>query len=360
MLSSFTILIMLLYINWMLRLVRGWKKGSVAVVPKADDEPLVSVVVCFHNEEKRLAPLLEALAQQSYQRVEYVFVDDQSTDRTYSMLSGFAAGRSNAMVVRSFERGKKKALRQGVSHATGELILTTDADCRPGRDWIATMVHYFSSTRADLLIGAVRIAPVSGFPGKLQQLEFATLVASGMASAAVGRPFMANGANLAVRRSVFAELSHRLNDAELSGDDVFLLHAVKRNKGKIVPVFSSDAMVETEGVGSLSAFFRQRLRWASKSPSYRDTEILFTQALVSSVNLLMLLWCVLPHTAWPVFVLAVTSKLSVDCLFVSRFRHFFNIPDSPGLVAALFAGYPFYVLITAVSVLLAGRGRRQW
>lgn len=359
-LSLFTGVAVVLYVRWMIGLIGGWKSGSLQTIPERKEDVLVSVVVCFHDEENRLAPLLEALKQQDYRRVEFILVDDHSTDATCDLLCNFAVTHTNVTVLRSEKRGKKHALRQGVSCATGELVLTTDADCRPGNRWISSIVACFSATGADLLIGAVRISTASTFFGKLEQLEFATLVASGMAGAAVGRPFMANGANLAFRRSVFTQLSHQLNDTELSGDDVFLLHAVKRNKGKIVAVFESDSMVETAGAGSWSAFFRQRRRWASKTSSYRDAEILKTQALVSGMNLLFILWVLIPGEAWPVVALAASVKLIVDSLFIRQFRAFFNTPVTPVLIAVVFTAYPIYVLVIGVSALFSNRLAKVW
>jgi cellulose synthase/poly-beta-1,6-N-acetylglucosamine synthase-like glycosyltransferase len=360
MLSLFTVITVILYVRWMIGLIGGWRRGRLLRIPKGKGDVLVSVVVCFHDEENRLAPLLEALKQQIYKQVEFVLVDDHSTDATYELLCNFAAEHSNTTVLRSQQRGKKHALRQGISRAAGELILTTDADCRPGSRWVSGMVNCFLATGADLLIGAVRLTTASSFIEKLEQLEFATLVASGMAGAAVDRPFMANGANLAFRRSIFTELSPMLNDAELSGDDVFLLHAVKRNKGKIVPVFELDAMVETVGAGSWTAFFRQRRRWASKTPSYRDADILKTQALISGMNLLFILWMLIPGGAWPVIALAVSVKLIADSIFIRQFQTFFNAPVTPQLIAVLFTAYPIYVVVVGVSALITNRRTKVW
>src|SRR4051794_9434558 len=56
----------------------GSDKGTVGAV----DIPLVSIVVPTRNSETHLAQCLEALAAQSYPRVELIVIDNDSGDRT--------------------------------------------------------------------------------------------------------------------------------------------------------------------------------------------------------------------------------------------------------------------------------------
>jgi len=188
---------------------------------------------------------------------------------------------------------------------------------------------------------------------ELQQLEFATLVASGMAGAAWGRPFMANGANMGFKKSIGLQLHNQLQLQQMSGDDVFLIHAVKQQKGLIHVVFNREAMVTTQAAASIAAFFRQRRRWLSKSPAYRDKDILFTQWVVAGINLWMLILAVaLPfNTAFIGFLLPLGFvKLGLDCVFIRRFSTFFGIKPHALTVVFLFIAYPFYVIFTGLTL----------
>jgi glycosyltransferase involved in cell wall biosynthesis len=93
---------------------------------------VISVVVPVRNEERSIALLYEELAaaldplDESW---EAVFVDDGSTDGSFSALTRLHAGASNVRVVRLRRNfGKAAALAAGFEQARGETIVTIDAD----------------------------------------------------------------------------------------------------------------------------------------------------------------------------------------------------------------------------------------
>ncbi len=93
----------------------------------------ISVVVPVMNEEENLPILyrelkavLEEVAPQDY---EMIFVDDGSTDGTFTVLSALAA-EDERMTVIQFRRnfGKSAALSAGFERAKGEIVITMDGD----------------------------------------------------------------------------------------------------------------------------------------------------------------------------------------------------------------------------------------
>ncbi|MFM9373465.1 glycosyltransferase [Streptomyces sp. Da 82-17] len=93
----------------------------------------LSVVVPAYNEELRLRPTLDAvrrhLADGPWESWEIVVVDDGSADRTRRIAEEAAAADVRVQVVGyDRNRGKGYALRQGVAHTRGRLVLVTDAD----------------------------------------------------------------------------------------------------------------------------------------------------------------------------------------------------------------------------------------
>jgi glycosyltransferase involved in cell wall biosynthesis len=93
---------------------------------------LVSVVVPLLNEEATLAELyreLEAALAQQEIDWEVVFVDDGSTDGSYQELARLHGAHLNVRVVRLRRNfGKAAALSAGVEAASGEIVVTMDAD----------------------------------------------------------------------------------------------------------------------------------------------------------------------------------------------------------------------------------------
>jgi len=101
---------------------------------KANNVPLVSVLVPARNEEDRvLAESILSVLAQDYGRFEVIAVDDRSTDATGAILKSLAATDSRLHVIEGAEPpqgwlGKPFAMQQALNQARGEWILATDAD----------------------------------------------------------------------------------------------------------------------------------------------------------------------------------------------------------------------------------------
>ncbi len=93
---------------------------------------MISVVVPVHNEERSIALLheeLQAALDPLGQDWEAVYVDDGSTDESFSALTRLHAREDNVRVVRLRRNfGKAAALAAGFAQASGELVVTIDGD----------------------------------------------------------------------------------------------------------------------------------------------------------------------------------------------------------------------------------------
>ncbi|MEK7539908.1 MAG: glycosyltransferase family A protein, partial [Patescibacteria group bacterium] len=105
-------------------------------------QPFVSVVVPAHNEEGRLGMTLDLLKRQTYPRdkFEIIVVDNNSTDRTAEV-----ARAAGARVITEPHPGVAWAREAGWKVATGEIVLSTDADVQPPENWMEQVVHKFST-----------------------------------------------------------------------------------------------------------------------------------------------------------------------------------------------------------------------
>jgi glycosyltransferase involved in cell wall biosynthesis len=94
--------------------------------------PQISVVIPLYNEEESIAHLREQLTaalEQSGYSFEIVIVDDGSKDRSFALLRDWAQSDPRVTVVR-FRRnfGQTAAFSAGFNHATGDVVITMDAD----------------------------------------------------------------------------------------------------------------------------------------------------------------------------------------------------------------------------------------
>ena len=93
---------------------------------------VISVIVPVHDEERSVALLHDELASalgQLDEPWEVVFVDDGSTDGTFSALTRLHASHDNVRVVRLRRNfGKATALQAGFAEAQGDVVVTIDGD----------------------------------------------------------------------------------------------------------------------------------------------------------------------------------------------------------------------------------------
>ena len=103
---------------------------------KSKTEEPVSVIICAKNEERNLRKHLKYVLEQKYSNYEVVVVNDCSTDDTELVLNQFKSKYPHLSVSTikqdaKFSHGKKLALTIGLKAAKNEIVILTDADCKP-------------------------------------------------------------------------------------------------------------------------------------------------------------------------------------------------------------------------------------
>jgi len=103
------------------------------VEPLTGVGPRVSIIVAARNEARNIRAGVESLLSLDYEPLEFIAVNDRSTDDTGEILNEIAAADVRLKVVHLEQLppgwlGKNYALHRGTEHATGELLLFTDAD----------------------------------------------------------------------------------------------------------------------------------------------------------------------------------------------------------------------------------------
>ena len=128
--------------------------------------PRVSVIVPIYNGEQDLPGLLSGLMAQTYPvaRVEYLLVDNGSSDRTPHILAAaadeFTAKGLTFKALSEREIQSAYAARNtGIQVATGELLAFTDADCYPQPTWLANLMQPFQDESIGLVAGEIAALP---------------------------------------------------------------------------------------------------------------------------------------------------------------------------------------------------------
>lgn len=327
-----------------------WKKYPTHKNTHSLNDIAISVVIAFRNEEGKLGSLLQSLAGQNYPKelYEVILVNDGSEDGSVDIVRGFCKDHHHFRLIDNHIRqtGKKQALMEGIRNAGYEFILTTDADCTFNDQWLHTFASFIAGSHPDMVIGLVIPEEENGFLQRFRELEFASLIAAGAGAAAAGRPIYCNGACMAYKRDLLLNASHLMIPQTVSGDDTFLLHALKKMHKRIVLLKSQKATVSTKQPETWKEFADQRKRWASKSPFYRDFDTVSTGIMIVLMNLAIIASAIVFFAGFNywLFPLVYGIKLLADMFLLKSFYKFFKrtFPMVNFLLAELM--YPFFLL----------------
>jgi len=340
----------------------GWSKA----ISQKDNKPIkknyfISVVVPIRNERRNIDSLMIGLANQNYpiSDFEVIMVDDHSTDDSFKVVSENRMHVQN-LIITSLDKsnvGKKAALTHGISIAKGEIIATTDADCLLTSGWLTTINSAFQNDQIKMGEGMVAIADKDKFFSQWQAMEFASVMATTVASIGLNNAIMCNGANLSFRKQTFVDVNGYDGNIHIaSGDDEFLMRKIQKKFPRSIQIVNS--IVVTQSQVSLKDFLSQRIRWASK---WKGNPSIWARLLAVFILLMQAVWIFFlgtfyrfdTKTASVIFLLKITA----DILFLLPVFRFMKIKFRflPFLGLQFF--YPFYVIFVG---LLAPWISYQW
>jgi poly-beta-1,6-N-acetyl-D-glucosamine synthase len=353
-------LLLLPYLYVMMRVYRGLTLIR-PVEPGHTRLPKFSVVIATNRSPEALETILHDLSVQNYSHDDFeIIIADDSHGSWDTYIAAPSPPHPVVSVVPNPATGKKSALAAAVAEAQGELIATTDDDCRVGPDWLLTIASFYNRYRPDMIICPVELTGSDTFFTRIQQLEFSSLQGVTAGSAALGDPLMCNGAALAFRREVYPLSGKDLNESLPSGDDVFFLHHLKKKGAVIEWLESHDATVRTEATATLSSLFRQRSRWASKSVYYTDASTIFTGVAVLAASVItgaMLIYSIFNPAFIPHAFALLLLKSVPDILIVMNRLQFQGRTELLAWFPVVQIIYPFYVVIAFVTGLFR---RSKW
>lgn len=358
------ILLFILYSILIIYYWRSWNSVPDFILPDKTPTATISVIIPARNERENIGRLLQALQEQSYPEYffEVIVVDDHSTDDTAGIVKQFSTVKLMQLKETGINSYKKKAIEVGIAAATGDVIITTDADCVPSADWLKLIAAFKEEKNAVFVAAPVAIENNSSILQIFQALDFLTL--QGITAAAVYKRFhnMCNGANLAYEKKAFYKVNGFAGiDKIASGDDLLLMNKIaEQYPEKIFYLKSKDAVVSTKPMKTWKEFFYQRIRWASKAPGYKDKRIIFALLLVyffnlSFLGLLFAGWW-LP-VLWIWILVLLLLKTIIEFSFVWSVARFFN-KEKLMWVFPLFQ--PLHILYTIAAGFAGSFGSYEW
>lgn len=343
----FSIVYFLILILVMFGLGRLKRKPSPPV-----ELPKISIIIAARNEARRIRPVLNSLERLDYpaDNYEVIFVDDASTDGTGEMIQSFAGRHQNWRLIRLNEKsnelkGKKKALKAAIEAAEGELIFTTDADCRVPPNWLKIMSRYFDEQTA-MVLGHSPLRTARGLLSILLKFDnlFSAIVCA--APAALGFPHTSVGRNLAYRKSIYMKVGgFDALKRFRSGDDVHLTELFRRSgKGKIVFCADPETFVDTLPHETLSEIFNQQLRKNSKTFSKSLPSLLFS-LVVLAIYLFFIFLPFLTGALFKLWLSIILLKLALEFFALVQTAIIFKRKQLIPWLPLMQLFYPFYILV---------------
>ena len=117
----------------------------------------ISVVIPLLNEQESLSELHDWIAkvmQSNRFSYEIIFIDDGSTDNSWSTIMHLSQKDPNVKGIRFLKNfGKSQALHAGFAKATGDVVITMDADLQDNPDEIPELYNMITVEKYDLVSG---------------------------------------------------------------------------------------------------------------------------------------------------------------------------------------------------------------
>ncbi|MGL5112088.1 MAG: glycosyltransferase family 2 protein [Flavobacterium sp.] len=117
----------------------------------------LSLLIPLLNEEESLQELyiwIVKIMQANDYTYEILFLDDGSTDNSWTIIENFAATNPNVKGIRFMKNfGKSQALHAGFAQAKGDVIITMDADLQDSPDEIPGLYEMITEQKYDLVSG---------------------------------------------------------------------------------------------------------------------------------------------------------------------------------------------------------------
>ncbi|MGH9774138.1 MAG: glycosyltransferase [Candidatus Acidiferrales bacterium] len=233
---------------------------KLRAAPKDHPEyrPRVSVLIPAYNEEAVIEDTVAAALATEYPDLEVIVMDDGSADDTSDCVRTAFGRDPRVRLFRQPNRGKPAALNHALAEATGEVIVTIDADTQVDRDAIRLLVRHFADSRVAAVAGNVKVMNRNRWLTRWQALEYIT------SQNLEKRAFdllncipVVPGALGAWRAEVIRDCGGFSGDTVAEDTDLTL--TIRRRGWQIL--YDEDAIARTEAPDTAEALIRQRFRW---------------------------------------------------------------------------------------------------
>lgn len=332
---------------------------------KAPQMP-VSIIICARNEAENLREFLPSVLTQDYPFYEVIVVNDCSEDDTYNVLGEYLVKYPNLKVSTinkdpKFTHNKKLAQFIGIKAAKNEILVFTDADCKPASEkWLAGIVSRFDDSTSYVL-GYGGYMKKKGFLNTYIRYDTVFIAMQYLGMAIRGKPYMGVGRNMAYRRAEFFNNGgYGYYSGLISGDDDLFINSNALPATTRVE-FSPETFTWSVPASTTIEWIKQKQRHLTTAVFYKKSDqlLLITEPVTRLLFYSMLIVLLANRFMWievlGIFGARLVTQATVSSLVMKKF-------DDGSLVASSLFFDIFSPLINGVLYISKGKARskRQW
>ena len=288
-----------------------------------------SFITTVFNEEQTIESFLTSLVSQSKLPDEIIIVDGGSTDETASVISNFKSQISNKQkrikITFIIKRGNRSVGRnEAIKHATGEIILCSDAGNILDKKWVEKIVEPFKDKSVDVVAGYYKAKSKNIFQKCLTPYVLV------MKDKVDPQTFLPATRSVAFKKTIWKKVKG-FNENYSHNEDYVFARELKKAKARIV--FAKDANVYWLPRQTLREAFIMFFRFAfgdAEAGIWRSTVLLLFSRYILLFYLLFLallyrsmigvtLLCVS-------FVLYLILSISKNYRYIKNIKAFFLLP----------------------------------
>lgn len=234
------------------------EKFRPAPLDHPDYKPPVTVLIPAYNEEAAIVDTVGAALVSNYPHLEILVVNDGSTDRTAELVQRNFGRDPRVRLLMQPNRGKPTALNHGLAEATGDVLISIDADTIVDPEAIPRLVRHFADPKVGAVAGNVKVMNRNKWLTRWQALEYIT------SQNLEKRAFDLLNCIPVVPGAVGAWRTDLLRTSggfpgETVAEDTDLTLTIRRDGWKIL--YDENAIGRTEVPDTMDALVRQRFRW---------------------------------------------------------------------------------------------------
>ena len=229
----------------------------------------VSVIICVKNGAIQLPAVLNDLLNQEYQgNIEFIIVDDNSIDKTSSIVLAYLEKDKRFKYIHSKDgckslSHKKRALDAGIKASKYEYLVFSDIGCRLDKHWIGSIMNNYIN-EINYVIGLSFVIGPKNMTSNFQKIDLFMLMMAMLSSMKFNYPLASSGQNLSYKKDVFISMQgfKKISHLMMGDDSIFMQMGLNQNIIKPCVTLHPNSFVKSKLIYNWIDLFYQRIRWA--------------------------------------------------------------------------------------------------